>query len=39
MFGREYAQHVDLLMHSYGQMNKDYLRKASEEKRTFFIEN
>ena len=38
MFGREYAQHVDLLMHSYGQMNKDYLRKASEEKRTFFIE-
>lgn len=38
MFGREYAQHLDLLMHSYGQMNKDYLRKAREEKRIAFIE-
>lgn len=38
MFGKEYAQHVDLLMHSYGQMNKDYLRKAHEEKRIAFIE-
>lgn len=38
MFGREYAQHLELLMHSYGQMNKDYLRKAREKKRTAFIE-
>ena len=38
MFGREYAQHLDLLMHSYGQMNKDYLRKANEKKSTAFIE-
>lgn len=38
MFGREYATHLDLLMHSYGQMNSSYLRKASEEKRTAFIE-
>ena len=38
MFGREYAQHLDLLMHSYGGMNKDYLRKANEEKHTAFIE-
>ena len=38
MFGREYAQHLDLLMHSYGQMNIDYLQKAREEKQTAFIE-
>ncbi len=38
MFGREYAQHVDLLMHSYGEMNKDYLRKANEKNRAAFIE-
>lgn len=38
MFGRQYAEHLDLLMHSYGQMNKDYLRKAHEKKRIAFIE-
>lgn len=38
MFGRQYTQHVDLLMHSFGQMNKDYLHKSNEEERITFIE-
>lgn len=37
MFGKEYAQHLDVLIHSFGQMNKSYLRKAHEEKYTGFI--
>lgn len=38
MFGREYAHHLDLLMHSYGQMSKEYLRKTTKERRTAFVE-
>lgn len=38
MFGRNYARHLDLLMHSYGQMNKNYLRKVNKAKRIAFIE-
>lgn len=38
MFGREYSKHLDLLLHSFGQMNKKYQRKVNTIKRTPFIE-
>ncbi len=38
MFGRQYAHHLGLLMHSYGQMNTDYLQKTGDEKHSAFIE-
>lgn len=38
MFGREYSKHLDLLLHSFGQMHKKYQRKVNTFKRTPFIE-
>lgn len=32
MFGREYSQHLDLLMHSFGEMNHTYQLKVNTNK-------
>ncbi len=38
MFGRQYAHHLDLLMHSFTEMNKDYRHRSKEKTHTPLIE-
>lgn len=37
MFGREYSQHLDLLMHSFGEMNHAYQLKVIADKHSSLI--
>jgi len=37
MFGREYANHPDILAHSFGEMNEKYQKKVNADSETSFL--